>query len=148
MLPTPDRKKRTYSITPSSDAGSIFRGQTCTGTKMNFRKRSPSPVFTGKVSTFRNKFDNIPNNSLIGNYSTLPRTKQLISKERQETTDKNLYSLYQTSTLWPRSWDQSQSKLYSMTGNPSISRFNNLQSSTGMLQTNSSNKHNLNRAQL
>merc|ERR1711936_1363384 len=84
--PTPvsEQKKRTYSMIPNSDASdatSSFRGRTGTGTKMSLRKRSPSPIITGKVSTFRSKFESIPTKSECTNSSTIPRTTRLKSRE-------------------------------------------------------------------
>merc|ERR1719220_669754 len=67
--PSPDLrdKKRQLSIpgtSLSSDPGetssSGFRGRTGTGNRMSLRKRSPSPVVTGKVSSFRTRFESNP----------------------------------------------------------------------------------------
>ena len=48
--------------------------------KLNLKKRSPSPVVTGKVSSFRSKFENVPSAAA----QTIPRTYRLKSREPQE----------------------------------------------------------------
>jgi len=48
-------------VSPGLSDGSCspFRGRTSTGTRTSLRKRSPSPVVTGKVSSFRSKFESV-----------------------------------------------------------------------------------------
>ena len=82
-----DSKKRTFSNTNSGsencDLHSPFgRGRSGTGTKMTLRKRSPSPVVTGKVSSFRNKFECGQNAQSTA--QTIPRTYRLKSRDPQE----------------------------------------------------------------
>ena len=49
---------------------------------MNLRRRSPSPVVTGKVSSFRNKFENSTGSPTNNNGSTtLPRNTRLKSRQ-------------------------------------------------------------------
>merc|ERR1711962_1800549 len=85
--PNPDLrdKKRQLSIpgtSLSSDPGetssSGFRGRTGTGNRMSLRKRSPSPVVTGKVSSFRTRFESNPSGGQVvsgnNNSSTVPRS--------------------------------------------------------------------------
>ena len=86
--PSPDLrdKKRQLSIPsgslstePTGETSSGFRGRTGTGNRLSLRKRSPSPVVTGKVSSFRNRFENNPTPSHVSNMannnsSTVPRS--------------------------------------------------------------------------
>merc|ERR1711971_1116826 len=87
--PSPDLrdKKRQLSIPgttvePTSEMSSGFRGRTGTGNRLSLRKRSPSPVVTGKVSSFRNRFENNPTASHVSstlnmsnnNSATVPRS--------------------------------------------------------------------------
>ena len=77
--PAPDTaaKKRTFSITSSEhcEVHSPFaRGRSGTGTKLNLRKRSPSPVVTGKVSSFRSKFEPASSSGSPSSAQTIPRT--------------------------------------------------------------------------
>ena len=77
--PAPDTaaKKRTFSITNSEhcEVHSPFaRGRSGTGTKLNLRKRSPSPVVTGKVSSFRSKFEPASSSGSPSSAQTIPRT--------------------------------------------------------------------------
>ena len=87
--PSPDLrdKKRQLSIPGTSlssepgetSSSSGFRGRTGTGNRMSLRKRSPSPVVTGKVSSFRTRFESNPSggNVVSGNSnstSTVPRS--------------------------------------------------------------------------
>ncbi len=46
-----------FSISLNLTLKLMHRGRTSTGTRMNLKKRSPSPVVTGKVSSYRNKFE-------------------------------------------------------------------------------------------
>ena len=89
--PSPDLrdKKRQLSIPgtslsttePTSEMSIGFRGRTGTGNRLSLRKRSPSPVVTGKVSSFRNRFENNPTASHVSsnlnisnnNSATVPR---------------------------------------------------------------------------
>ena len=85
--PGTESKKRTFSSTNSGsencDLHSPFaRGRSGTGTKMTLRKRSPSPVVTGKVSSFRSKFECAP--SPQSTAQTIPRTYRLKSRDPQE----------------------------------------------------------------
>ena len=152
--PAIEQKKRTYSITPNSeacDASLSFRGRTGTGTRMSLRKRSPSPVITGKVSSFRNKFENIPMHSSNTTASTMPRTNRL--REPQEIVGHNSSPFRDASIsrLPTISRDASGSKPFSITRDTSAGRlpshFVSLQSSTRKSQTNFSNIPNVNRAQ-
>ena len=70
--PSLDTKRRAFSIggnnsVETCEVHSPFsrsrRGSAAApqGTKLNLRKRSPSPVVTGKVSSFRSKFESVPN---------------------------------------------------------------------------------------
>merc|ERR1719266_1532181 len=84
--PSPDLrdKKRQLSIPgvlstePAVEMSSGFRGRTGTGNRLSLRKRSPSPVVTGKVSSFRTRFENNPAGgshvSGNNNSSTVPRS--------------------------------------------------------------------------
>ena len=77
--PAPDTaaKKRTFSVTNSEhcEVHSPFaRGRSGTGTKLNLRKRSPSPVVTGKVSSFRSKFEPASSSGSPSSAQTIPRT--------------------------------------------------------------------------
>ena len=77
--PAPDTaaKKRTFSVTSSEhcEVHSPFaRGRSGTGTKLNLRKRSPSPVVTGKVSSFRSKFEPASSSGSPSSAQTIPRT--------------------------------------------------------------------------
>eukprot|EP00090_Calanus_glacialis_P003873 TRINITY_DN12907_c0_g1_i1.p1 TRINITY_DN12907_c0_g1~~TRINITY_DN12907_c0_g1_i1.p1 ORF type:complete len:1505 (+),score=299.61 TRINITY_DN12907_c0_g1_i1:210-4724(+) len=146
--PAVEQKKRTYSITPNSEAcdtSLLFRGRTGTGTRMNLRRRSPSPVVTGKVSSFRSKFENAPSPRM--NASTIPRTQRLKSREPQDIVGHNSSPFRDASTSrLPISRDTSGSKPFSVMRDTSASRlpahFISLQS-----QTNYGNKPNVNRAQ-
>lgn len=146
--PAIELKKRTYSITPnseSSETGMLFRGRSGTGTRMTLRKRSPSPVVTGKVSSFRSKFETA--SSPRTNASTIPRTQRLISREPQDVIGQNSSPFRDASTSrLPISRDASSSKPFPMTRDPSASRlpthFVSLQP-----QANGSTKPNVNRAQ-
>jgi len=146
--PAIEQKKRTYSITPnseSSESSILFRGRTGTGTKMNFRKRSPSPVVTGKVSSFRSKFESAPSPRL--NSSTIPRTQRLKSREPQDIVGHNSSPFRDaSSSRLPISRDASGSKPFSVMRDTSASRlpahFVSLQP-----QANYSDKPNVNRAQ-
>ena len=60
----------------------IGRGLTSTGTRMNLKKRSPSPVVTGKVSSYRNKFES---SSPTSPGPTLPRYRKYDFKCRRST---------------------------------------------------------------
>ena len=77
--PAPDTaaKRRTFSVTSSEhcEVHSPFaRGRSGTGTKLNLRKRSPSPVVTGKVSSFRSKFEPASSSGSPSSAQTIPRT--------------------------------------------------------------------------
>eukprot|EP00092_Neocalanus_flemingeri_P027419 GFUD01029736.1.p1 GENE.GFUD01029736.1~~GFUD01029736.1.p1 ORF type:complete len:1514 (+),score=324.17 GFUD01029736.1:225-4766(+) len=144
--PAIEPKKRTYSITPNSeasDASLSFRGRTGTGTRMSLRKRSPSPVVTGKVSNFRSKFENAPIYSSATNASTIPRTHRLKSREPREIVGQNSSPFCDASTsrLPTISRDASGTKPFSMTRDTSASR---LPTHFVSLQY---NKPNVNRAQ-
>ena len=69
-------KKRQLSMTApetQQEPSLSFRGRTGTGTRLSLRRRSPSPVVTGKVSSFRSKFENSPGFSPSNNNTgTLP----------------------------------------------------------------------------
>ena len=99
--PSPDlrEKKRQLSIPtgslstePTAEMSSGFRGRTGTGNRLSLRKRSPSPVVTGKVSSFRNRFENNPTASHVSstlnlasnnNSATVPRNyRQCVSPHR------------------------------------------------------------------
>jgi len=100
--PSPDlrEKKRQLSIPagslstePTAETSSGFRGRTGTGNRLSLRKRSPSPVVTGKVSSFRNRFENNPTASHVSstlnlasnnNSATVPRNyRQCVSPHRE-----------------------------------------------------------------
>jgi len=84
--------KRNISVTPqpdSPDSNMSFRGRTVTGNKLSLRKRSPSPVVTGKVSSFRNKFENNPTKANIEATATMPRTFRFKSREPSEVIGQN-----------------------------------------------------------
>jgi len=99
--PSPDLrdKKRQLSIPagslssePAGEMNSGFRGRTGTGNRLSLRKRSPSPVVTGKVSSFRNRFENNPTASHVSstlnmannNSSTVPRSyRPCVSPHRE-----------------------------------------------------------------
>ena len=97
--PSPDLrdKKRQLSIpagslSTESEMNSGFRGRTGTGNRLSLRKRSPSPVVTGKVSSFRNRFENNPTASHVSstlnmannNSSTVPRSyRPCVSPHRE-----------------------------------------------------------------
>ena len=100
--PSPDLrdKKRQLSIPtgslstePAGEMNSGFRGRTGTGNRLSLRKRSPSPVVTGKVSSFRNRFENNPTASHVSstlnlasnnNSATVPRNyRQCVSPHRE-----------------------------------------------------------------
>ena len=77
--PAPDTaaKKRTFSITSPEHCelhSPFARGRSGTGTKLNLRKRSPSPVVTGKVSSFRSKFEPASSSGSPSSAQTIPRT--------------------------------------------------------------------------
>merc|ERR1739844_542721 len=92
-------KKRQLSIPagslssePAGEMNSGFRGRTGTGNRLSLRKRSPSPVVTGKVSSFRNRFENNPTASHVSstlnmannNSSTVPRSyRPCVSPHRE-----------------------------------------------------------------
>ena len=78
-------KKRTFSITNPEhcEVHSPFRGRSGTGTKMTLRKRSPSPVVTGKVSSFRSKFEPVASVT-PPSAQTIPRTYRLKAREPQD----------------------------------------------------------------
>ena len=79
-----NNKKRTFSITNSEncEVHSPFRGRSGTGTKMTLRKRSPSPVVTGKVSSFRSKFEPVVTSNVTpASAQTIPRTYRLRARE-------------------------------------------------------------------
>ena len=71
--PAVDYKKRAFSLqngmeSPQCEVHPFSRSRrgsaaapSSTTTKLNLRKRSPSPVVTGKVSSFRSKFESVPN---------------------------------------------------------------------------------------
>ena len=82
--PAVENKRRTFSITNPEhcEVHSPFRGRLGTGTKMTLRKRSPSPVVTGKVSSFRSKFETVPSDSPSA--QTIPRTYRLKAREPQD----------------------------------------------------------------
>ena len=93
-------KKRQLSITgsDSTEPNTGFRGRKGTGTGMNLRKRSPSPVVTGKVSTFRSKFENSPGSSPSNNNTPPPRPRPRTSPFRErisppQTINPTSYSL-------------------------------------------------------
>jgi hypothetical protein len=146
--PAIEQKARTYSITPyseSSESSLIFRGRTGTGTKMNFRKRSPSPVVTGKVSSFRSKFENVP--SPRATASTIPRTQRLKSREPQDVVGHNSSPFRDASmSRLPISRDASGSKPFTMMRDTSTSRLPDHFVSLHP-QANYNNKPNVNRAQ-
>ena len=82
--PAVENKKRTFSITNSENCevhSPLFRGRSGTGTKMSLRKRSPSPVVTGKVSSFRSKFEPVVTNNVS---QTIPRTYRLKARDPQD----------------------------------------------------------------
>ena len=84
--PAVENKKRTFSITNSEncEVHSPFRGRSGTGTKMSLRKRSPSPVVTGKVSSFRSKFEPVTSNVTPASAQTIPRTYRLKARDPQD----------------------------------------------------------------
>jgi len=147
--PAIEQKQRTYSITPSSESsesGLLFRGRTGTGTKMNFRKRSPSPVVTGKVSSFRSKFENVPSPRTTA--STIPRTQRLKSREPQDIIGHNSSPFRDASmSRLPISRDASGSKPFSMMRDTSSSRLPDHFVSLHKPVTSYTNKPNVNRAQ-
>lgn len=78
-----------HTRTPSpSGPESQMRSRTNTGsTKTSFRRRSPSPVVTGKVNSFRTKFDEKQNgssSSINSNTTSLPRTFRMKTPEYLE----------------------------------------------------------------
>ena len=83
--PAMESKKRALSITEKCDncEGSLpfpLRPRAGTGTKLSLKKRSPSPVVTGKVSSFRSKFESVPSAAA----QTVPRSYRLKSRDPQE----------------------------------------------------------------
>ena len=99
--PSPDLrdKKRQLSIPgvlstePAVEVSSGFRGRTGTGNRLSLRKRSPSPVVTGKVSSFRTRFENNPTASHVtttltstsnNNSATVPRSYRPCTSPHRE----------------------------------------------------------------
>ena len=83
--PALESKKRALSITEkceNCDGSLPFppRPRAGTGTKMSLKKRSPSPVVTGKVSSFRSRFESVPSPAA----QTIPRSYRLKSRDPQE----------------------------------------------------------------
>merc|ERR1712117_397259 len=82
-----ETKRRTFSLSSSNNDtcqvhSPFLRGRKVTGpAAVSLRRRSPSPVVTGKVSSYRSKFESVPSDLP----QTIPRTTQrLKSREPQE----------------------------------------------------------------
>ena len=135
---------------PDSEDNFSFRGRTGTGTRMSLRRRSPSPVVTGKVLSFRDKFENYPKDSSRKDSSTIPRTYRLKSREPQDVIGLNS-PLSHYSRLPKFSQDTRSSKPICVTRDTSASRlpthFIPMQSSTRNSTHNQSSKPHIKRAQ-
>ena len=124
--PALDSKKRAFSISEKCEncENSLpLRPRAGTGTKLNLKKRSPSPVVTGKVSSFRSKFENIPSPAA----QTIPRTYRLKSRDPQEIFGSSAPSqcLESPGNLRGYKLRDSSSGLMSLSRNTSSSRLPN-----------------------
>ena len=82
--PAQESKKRAASISEKCESCENtlpLRPRAGTGTKLNLKKRSPSPVVTGKVSSFRSKFEPAVPSAAA---QTIPRTYRLKSRDPHE----------------------------------------------------------------
>ena len=77
---------KTRSPSPSGPERQVRSRTNTAPTKINLRKRSPSPVVTGKVNTFRNKFENQKQNGVSSSIlnNTVPRTFRNKTPECQD----------------------------------------------------------------
>ena len=138
-------KKQPYSISPI-EPNLSFRERTGFETRISMRKRSPSSVITGKVPSFRNKFEDVPIQPSNNNTSTIPRAYQLKSREPKDMIGQNSSPFLDASTsrLPTISRGASGSKPFSVTCDTSASC---LPTPTRKSQTNLTNKSNVNSAQ-
>jgi len=99
--PAIEIKKNNYSRIPNWGDSLQSTDKIEKGKRMNLRNRSPSPVVTGKVSSFRNKFETIPMDTSRIDSSNIPRTYLLKSRESQTNVGKNSSQLFDSSPSRP-----------------------------------------------
>jgi len=80
------RRKSSFSGFVLDQQENSSRARSNTGTRTSLKKRSPSPVVTGKVSSFRNRFESIPTPPPT---QTLGRTTRVKLREPHEVMERS-----------------------------------------------------------